>query len=289
MILDSENITFYAVPLVCGAAPSIGCGSRSKPALLEFEKSPAVQEAWLNRSGKVIAIVWKERPQTETVAKSIFEDNGIQFSELTREQIIPYEKTFRENNLWYRGIDVDMLSHEEAITIAESSVNPIYLNKLLTHTESENLKADIASYFKIELVKIRTKEQLKNDGEFKFKQALYEIAETYVGKEQAQNLIDLKAINGIVNSAEKNGIIKKAQTNNGTFMNDPIILESIITCPACGYQKEETMPTDACQYFYKCEKCETVLKPLAGDCCVFCSYGTVKCPPVQENTSCCKT
>ena len=33
-----------------------------------------------------------------------------------------------------------------------------------------------------------------------------------------------------------------------------IILNSIITCPHCGYSKEETMPTDACQYFYKCEK-----------------------------------
>lgn len=62
-----------------------------------------------------------------------------------------------------------------------------------------------------------------------------------------------------------------------------IILQSTITCPVCGHQKEETMPTDACQYFYECEKCHTILKPKHGDCCVFCSYGTVKCPPVQES------
>jgi hypothetical protein len=24
------------------------------------------------------------------------------------------------------------------------------------------------------------------------------------------------------------------------------------------------------------------LRPKQGDCCVFCSYGTVPCPPVQE-------
>lgn len=24
-----------------------------------------------------------------------------------------------------------------------------------------------------------------------------------------------------------------------------------------------------------------------GDCCVYCSYGEVKCPPVQQGTSCC--
>jgi len=42
------------------------------------------------------------------------------------------------------------------------------------------------------------------------------------------------------------------------------------------------MPTDACQFFYDCKGCGVVLKPLAGDCCVFCSYGTVPCPPIQE-------
>lgn len=66
-----------------------------------------------------------------------------------------------------------------------------------------------------------------------------------------------------------------------------VVLQSIITCPLCGKRKEETMPTDACQYFYKCTFCETVLKPNPGDCCVFCSYGTVKCPPIQEGNSCC--
>ncbi len=64
-------------------------------------------------------------------------------------------------------------------------------------------------------------------------------------------------------------------------------LQSIITCPSCGHQKEETMPTDACQFFYECEGCKARLKPLQGDCCVFCSYGTVKCPPIQLNQSCC--
>ena len=38
-------------------------------------------------------------------------------------------------------------------------------------------------------------------------------------------------------------------------------LQSIITCPNCGHRKEETMPTDSCQYFYECEKCRIVLKP----------------------------
>lgn len=63
-------------------------------------------------------------------------------------------------------------------------------------------------------------------------------------------------------------------------------LTSVITCPQCGFRKEEEMPIDACQFFYRCPNCEQVLKPLAGDCCVFCSYGSVPCPPVQQNGEC---
>jgi hypothetical protein len=58
--------------------------------------------------------------------------------------------------------------------------------------------------------------------------------------------------------------------------------QSTLTCPHCGRQTTEVMPTDACQYFYDCPGCGALLRPRPGDCCVFCSYGTVPCPPVQE-------
>ncbi|WP_081630065.1 GDCCVxC domain-containing (seleno)protein [Thiomonas sp. FB-6] len=62
-------------------------------------------------------------------------------------------------------------------------------------------------------------------------------------------------------------------------------LESLLTCPQCGFATLATMPTDSCQFFYECEQCKTVLRPLPGDCCVFCSYGSVPCPPVQASPS----
>jgi hypothetical protein len=65
------------------------------------------------------------------------------------------------------------------------------------------------------------------------------------------------------------------------------VLESRITCPKCGYQSDEVMPTNACLFFYDCPGCNTQLKPLDGDCCVFCSYGSVRCPPMQVGESCC--
>ena len=69
--------------------------------------------------------------------------------------------------------------------------------------------------------------------------------------------------------------------------NKEAILQSTITCPECGNKKEETMPTNACQYFYECENCKKVLKPTGNDCCVYCSYGTGACPPIQLDKNCC--
>ena len=61
----------------------------------------------------------------------------------------------------------------------------------------------------------------------------------------------------------------------------PAATEATITCPACGRACVETMPTDACQFFYTCTGCGTTLKPKPGDCCVFCSYADEVCPPKQ--------
>jgi hypothetical protein len=61
-----------------------------------------------------------------------------------------------------------------------------------------------------------------------------------------------------------------------------MIFRSEVTCPECGFRAEELMPTDACQFFYDCRGCGAVLRPKPGDCCVFCSYGSAPCPPVQQ-------
>lgn len=71
-------------------------------------------------------------------------------------------------------------------------------------------------------------------------------------------------------------------------MSSPVIEKSAtITCPNCGHSEREEMPTDACQFFYDCKDCGEIPRPLPGDCCVCCSYGDTRCPPVQNSGSCC--
>jgi hypothetical protein len=67
----------------------------------------------------------------------------------------------------------------------------------------------------------------------------------------------------------------------------PLQQQATITCPSCGHQRSETMPTDSCLFFYECVGCKTMLRPKPGDCCVFCSYGTAKCPPKQDEVCAC--
>jgi hypothetical protein len=57
--------------------------------------------------------------------------------------------------------------------------------------------------------------------------------------------------------------------------------ESTLTCPKCGFAETLAMPGDACQFFHACGGCGALLRPKAGDCCVFCSYGDIPCPPKQ--------
>jgi hypothetical protein len=59
------------------------------------------------------------------------------------------------------------------------------------------------------------------------------------------------------------------------------ITEATLTCPRCGFAEKMAMPTDACLFFHACRGCGAVLKPNPGDCCVFCSFGDVVCPPKQ--------
>ena len=83
--------------------------------------------------------------------------------------------------------------------------------------------------------------------------------------------------------------IKTASQNVKVKNNISVLMVNLISeikCPECNFRKEEEMPENACVHFYKCKNCGAILRPIIGDCCVFCSYGTIKCPPMQ--TGMCK-
>ena len=62
---------------------------------------------------------------------------------------------------------------------------------------------------------------------------------------------------------------------------EKVITKSSLTCPECGFVQRLEMPTSSCYIFHQCSNCKATLKPKPGDCCVFCSYGDIPCPPIQ--------
>ena len=61
-----------------------------------------------------------------------------------------------------------------------------------------------------------------------------------------------------------------------------IVFFSKISCPRCHARSLDQMPSNASVYFYHCLQCNTIFNPKPGDCCVYCSYGTMRCPPRQK-------
>lgn len=188
---DTSCISIYRVGLVCNADPAIGCGSRSKPVLLALENNPAVKEAWLNRQGTMIAVVWKKVDETESVTKPLLLGNSVEFVRLSDAEAAPYRLELGKGNLWYRGGGVDALSREEAATIAESAVRYALESKLISEDEAAKIRKDVEAYFRTELVKVRTVAQLNEDSQGKFRQALYSIGEKYIKKERTMKAMRL--------------------------------------------------------------------------------------------------
>src|SRR5437660_2374864 len=149
--LTADRISVFKAPLVCPAAPQIGCGSASKPILLDLERQPGVLEAWLNRAGTIISVVWKPDSNAETrrnVTAELKEDHATELEGKSRDNAV---KDFLSGKGWYRGADVDRLSEEEADIIAARLVRWVQAKtalpkdkaKGLQHAFSDTLRKDL--------------------------------------------------------------------------------------------------------------------------------------------------
>lgn len=155
-----ERLSFYEVPLVCPAAPQIGCGSASKPLLLGLEGTGVASEAWLNRAGTVVAILWSEQSTAQQRAKalkSILEQAQIEGKELTGDARRKALDSFQQQSGWYRGAQVDRLSEEEAGVIAARLVRRIRARITVTDDNANAIEQGFTAVLKQKLTGKSTK------------------------------------------------------------------------------------------------------------------------------------
>lgn len=139
----TDNTAFYQVPMVCPAARDIGCGPLAKPVLLDLEKAPAVEEAWLDQKGQVLAVVWMScsapTDRTETLT-AISTAHAISMTELSGSARQTALQSFRANEGWHRGAEVDRLSTEEARVIADRLLQRVVAETPTARTKVESIR-----------------------------------------------------------------------------------------------------------------------------------------------------
>jgi copper chaperone CopZ len=141
--IGSERISLFNVSLQCPAAPHIGCGTASKPILLQLEQEPGVAEAWLNRPGTQIAIVWK--PEADAAARgnvvAKLTDDAKEMESEHRDEAL---QGFLSGKGWYRGADVDRLSEEEAGIIAARLIRRVEVKTPLPKEKAQEFQRELA-------------------------------------------------------------------------------------------------------------------------------------------------
>lgn len=176
-----DRISVFKAPLVCPAAPQIGCGIASKPILLELERQSGVAEAWLNRAGTRIAVVWK--PDADAAARhkivaDLKEDHITELDGKPRDETVT---DFLSGKGWYHGVDVDRLSEEEASIIAARLVRWVQAKTGLPKEKAEGMQRAFSDLLRKDLTGESARQEQKPP-------QLTDVARDYLSPEQIKVL-----------------------------------------------------------------------------------------------------
>lgn len=215
-IKTEQVVSFYKVPLVCGAAPEIGCGSRVKPLFIETANYPLIKETWINRPGTIIAFIWNAEEPDEELSKTLFKQFSIEAKLISDPNLQKQSlESLTNKDKWYKGMEVDQLSIEEAGVIAKSTVNTILSAKLLTESEAGLIQSEIEKYFAEELVKVRSYDELKSEEtEKKWKRDVFQMFVNHIGIERANKIAEFMGEKEKCEETNEKSCCDKESTND---------------------------------------------------------------------------
>lgn len=181
---SQEAIRFYEAPLICEAAPAIGCGSKAKFMLADFEKyHTEVEGAWLNRKGTFVAIQWTQNvsPDRKTsIIKTVTSAHAIPLKEVHKSAAIDDARAFP--NGWYKSMAVDDLSKEEAGIIAQNTIDEYKKIGLIQEAFEIKFKADIEKIYADLFLSISSYKELTEAKYDEIENKIQNAGEKYVGK-----------------------------------------------------------------------------------------------------------
>lgn len=185
MSASSTTVSFYEAPLVCHAAPSVGCGSKAKFMLVDLEKYDEVEGAWLNKTGTIVAVKWNaatiESKQTEII-NAVSTNHSIELSPVAASEADNHAKTFPNSNQWFKGNEVDKLSKEEAQIIARNTIAGYKKDGMVKASFEKQFQADIAKIYENLFLSIGSYKDLTTEAYNKVEEQIQQAGEKYVGK-----------------------------------------------------------------------------------------------------------
>jgi len=186
IVLPTGKVTFYEAPLVCAADPSIGCGSKAKFLLADLEHNPeAIEGAWLNKKGTVIAVKWKDNipvSKRTQIITAVSTKHDMEVSPVVATQEAIYAKTFPIASVWYKSKDVDNLSREEASFIAQKTIASYKTKGLVKPAFEKQFQADIEKIYRDLFLSLTSYKDLNTETYNKVEDQIQKAGEKYVGK-----------------------------------------------------------------------------------------------------------
>ena len=159
-----RDVSFFNVPLVCNAAPLIGCGSRAKFVMLDLMKDSTVNGAWLNRRGTVVAVVWNagaDEASRQAVLKSVFSKHELPIEQVRVPDRNALIEDFKVKSTWYKGSDVDALSVEEAGVIADRILAVVGSHaKFSKYEDSQTFREEVKAIIQNHFLSIKSFDEL---------------------------------------------------------------------------------------------------------------------------------
>ena len=139
-VAHGDKAALFRVPLVCSAAPNIGCGTLAGPVFSRLQRLDSVNDVWLNREGTLLAVRWTREPDVPAVLE-LLHDAGLDASQSDGETADLRE--LERDDRWVRAGGLDDLSREEAGVIANRLVRRLGRQVLLSPEKQAALSAAI--------------------------------------------------------------------------------------------------------------------------------------------------
>jgi hypothetical protein len=183
--IQAKDVTFYRVPLVCPAAPEIGCGGKAKPILKQLEEREGVSHAWLNREGTLLAVVWESNTSGKAREQAVIatcDREMLTFTELKGKDFQRAFESFTSGNGWYRAASLDQLSEREAEVIVARLVQRTKAKVSLSDEKTHQLQSTLLTYCREELI-ANTKKDRKS-----FEDELLQAVRNFLSEEETAAL-----------------------------------------------------------------------------------------------------